>query len=71
MIQYPDVRIRAQAELDAVVGRDRLPKFEDKDKLPYIVAIVRETLRWRPVGPLGEWAGSEFTTKLAQARYDI
>jgi len=51
---YPDVMRKAQVELDAVVGRDRLPTFEDKDNLPYIRAILKETLRWRPVGPLGE-----------------
>ena len=53
MTLYPDVMRRAQAEIDAVVGRERVPTFDDKDKLPYIRAIVRETLRWRPVGPLG------------------
>ncbi|KAI0792996.1 cytochrome P450 [Irpex lacteus] len=52
MTLYPDVLRRAQAEIDAVVGRERVPTFEDKDNLPYIRAIVRETLRWRPVGPL-------------------
>ncbi|KAF8877442.1 cytochrome P450, partial [Infundibulicybe gibba] len=36
----------AQAELDATVGHDRLPAFADRDHLPYINAIVSETLRW-------------------------
>jgi cytochrome P450 len=54
MTLNPDVMKRAQTELDSVVGRSRLPTFEDKEKLPYIRAIVKETLRWRPVGPLGE-----------------
>lgn len=31
------------------------PGFEDRDNLPYIRAIVRETLRWRPPGPLGRY----------------
>ena len=44
---------KAQAELDAIVGRDRLPSFEDKEKLPYICAMVNEVLRWRPAAPLG------------------
>ncbi|KAG2134906.1 cytochrome P450 [Suillus bovinus] len=48
-----DVQKRAQAEIDSVVGRERLPTFEDKASLPYIEAIVRETLRWEPVVPLG------------------
>ncbi|RPD81420.1 cytochrome P450 [Lentinus tigrinus ALCF2SS1-7] len=53
MILHPEVQARAQAEIDAVVGRDRAPTFADRDRLPYIRACVRETLRWRTVGPLG------------------
>lgn len=50
---YPDVMKRAQAEIDKVVGRGRLPTFADRERLPYICAIVKEVLRWRPVGPIG------------------
>ncbi|KAH8990412.1 cytochrome P450 [Lactarius hatsudake] len=53
MVTYPEVQKRAQAELDAVVGRSRTPTFADFQHLPYIRAMVKETLRWRPVGPLG------------------
>lgn len=53
MTLYPDVQRKAQAALDAVVGPDRLPDFGDSDALPYIHAIVRETLRWHVVAPLG------------------
>ncbi|KAH9035789.1 cytochrome P450 [Lactarius pseudohatsudake] len=53
MVTYPEVQKRAQAELDAVVGRERTPTFADFQHLPYIRAMVKETLRWRPVGPLG------------------
>ncbi|KAK3950572.1 cytochrome P450 [Pseudoneurospora amorphoporcata] len=44
---------KAQAELDKVVGSDRLPTFEDMVSLPYVTAIVSETLRWRPITVLG------------------
>lgn len=50
---YPDVMKRAQAEINDVVGRERLPTFTDREKLPYIGAIVKEVLRWRPAGPMG------------------
>ncbi|KAG2356965.1 cytochrome P450 [Suillus spraguei] len=53
MVLYPDVQKRAQAEIDSVVGRDRLPTFEDRASLPYIDAVMRETFRWQPVAPLG------------------
>lgn len=55
MMHHPEVMRKAQAEIDAVVGRVRTPRFEDRDNLPYIRAIVRETLRWRPPGPLGRY----------------
>ncbi|KAK4233987.1 cytochrome P450 [Achaetomium macrosporum] len=44
---------RAQAELDRVVGSDRLPTFDDLAQLEYVRAVVAETLRWRPVAVLG------------------
>jgi cytochrome P450 len=53
MIAYPEVQRRAQVELDAVVGRDRLPTFDDAPRLPYVRAIVEEVNRWRPSAPLG------------------
>jgi cytochrome P450 len=53
MLAYPKTQARAQAELDAVVGRERLPTFADYPHLPYIRAMVKEVLRWKPVAPLG------------------
>ena len=45
---------KAQAEIDAVVGKDRLPTVDDRPLLPYLDAIFRETLRYSPVAPLCE-----------------
>ncbi|KIM75101.1 hypothetical protein PILCRDRAFT_99039 [Piloderma croceum F 1598] len=53
MVIFPDVQRKAQAELDEVVGRGQLPTFADYENLPYIRALVKETLRWRPVDPQG------------------
>ncbi|KAH9035792.1 cytochrome P450 [Lactarius pseudohatsudake] len=53
MVTYPEVQKRAQAELDAVVGRSRTPTFADFHDLPYIRAMVKEVLRWRSTGPVG------------------
>lgn len=53
MVLYPDVFKRAQAEIDDVVGHERMPNFEDQSSLPYVDAIIKEVLRWRPVIPLG------------------
>ena len=53
MALFPHVQKRAQAELDEVVGHERLPDFEDLQQLPYIRATILETLRWMPVLPFG------------------
>lgn len=53
MILYPDVARKAQAEIDAVVGQDRLPSFDDRERLPYINAVVLEVIRWHSVVPTG------------------
>ncbi|KAF9233348.1 cytochrome P450 [Melanogaster broomeanus] len=53
MVLYPEAQRRAQAEIDAVVGNDRLPTFEDRPSMPFLEATLRETLRWHPVAPLG------------------
>ncbi len=54
MSLYPDIQKKAHAELDAVVGNDRLPDLDDRDSLPYLNALIKESLRWFPVGPLGQ-----------------
>lgn len=53
MASYTAVQAKAQAELDTVVGPDRLPEFSDRSNLPYVNAIISELLRWQPVVPLG------------------
>ena len=55
MLQHPEVQERARAELDAIVGTNRLPNFDDRPNLPYIEAILMETLRMYPVVPLGKY----------------
>jgi hypothetical protein len=52
MLAYPETQARAHAELDTVIGRARLPTFADYPHLPYIRAMVKELLRWRPIVPI-------------------
>ena len=59
MSLYPDVLEKAHAELDTVVGPGRLPDFEDEDSLVYVNAIIKETLRWLVVLPLGAHSTTE------------
>ncbi|KAJ6481795.1 cytochrome P450 [Mycena sanguinolenta] len=49
MTMYPEVQKKAQAAIDQVIC-GRLPDFEDN--IPYLDAVLRELLRWRPVVPL-------------------
>ncbi len=50
---HPDVQEIASAELSRVVGDERSPTFNDEAELPYIRALVKETLRVRPVTNFG------------------
>ncbi|SPO07779.1 related to O-methylsterigmatocystin oxidoreductase [Cephalotrichum gorgonifer] len=53
MALYPEVMRKAQEEVDRVVGSGRMPGWEDEENLPYIRAMIKETLRWRPVNKFG------------------
>ena len=53
MVRNPDVVKQAQEEIDQGIGRDRMPTLEDRESLPYIDCILKETLRWNPPTPLG------------------
>lgn len=53
MALNPHIQDKAQAELDTILGPYTLPKLSDREKLPYTNAIVKESLRWYPVAPMG------------------
>ena len=53
MVMFPDIQQRAHAEIDLVIGPDRLPEFSDEGELPYITAIIKELLRWNVIQPIG------------------
>ncbi|EJT76779.1 hypothetical protein GGTG_06694 [Gaeumannomyces tritici R3-111a-1] len=58
MLKHPEAQRAAQAEIDRVVavgplGRRRLPTSADRAALPYVDAVVKETLRWWSVFPMG------------------
>jgi hypothetical protein len=48
MLSHPHILRRVREEMDAVVGDDRMPNFEDEGKLPYLAPCIMETLRRRP-----------------------
>ena len=52
LCQRPEVQRRLQAELDAVVGRQRPPALTDRQRLPYTEAVLLETQRLGDIAPL-------------------
>lgn len=52
MTLFPEAQKKAHYEIDEVIGRDRLPTLSDRQSLPYVNALVKEVLRWHPVGPM-------------------
>lgn len=53
LMANPSIRKQAVAEIDAVVGQDRLVQESDHANLPFLQAIVKETYRMHPPLPLG------------------
>lgn len=49
---HPDWQIVLQSELDAVVGKHRLPCLNDRDRLPNVNAALYEVLRMSCVVPI-------------------
>ena len=39
MVLYPEAVKKAQAELDAVIGKKRMPMLDDRSDLPYVTAF--------------------------------
>lgn len=52
LLRRPDALRAATAELDRVIGHGRWVTERDLPDLPYIDAVVKETMRLHPVGPL-------------------
>ncbi|KAK4479417.1 hypothetical protein RD792_014931 [Penstemon davidsonii] len=57
MILHPEIQSKAQNEIDTLIGNtNRNVVDSDLPNLPYLQAIVKETLRLHPPGPLLSWA---------------
>ncbi|CAE6486135.1 unnamed protein product [Rhizoctonia solani] len=48
-----EIASKVQAEIDAQIGRDRIPTLHDRSVLPYTDAVLQEVIRFYPVFPLG------------------
>ena len=65
LARYPEAQKSAHEELSRVIGDSRSPTFDDEADLPYIRAMVKETLRIRPVANIGSphYTTSDLTYK--------
>ncbi|CAN1322447.1 Cytochrome P450 93A3 [Linum perenne] len=52
LLNNVEILHKLQEELDSVVGKSRLVEESDITNLPYLQAVVKETLRLHPTGPL-------------------
>ncbi|KAJ2932181.1 hypothetical protein H1R20_g4891, partial [Candolleomyces eurysporus] len=52
MMVNPEAQRKAQAEVDSVVGSERLPSITDRSSMPYVRSVLTEVLRWNPPVPL-------------------
>ncbi|KAJ3864662.1 cytochrome P450 [Lentinula novae-zelandiae] len=52
MLMNPEIQAKAHLEIEQTLGPGNLPSFGDEASLPYITAIIRETMRHNPVAPL-------------------
>lgn len=53
ILVHPEWAKKAQKQIDECVGEDRSPVFTDLSNLPIVNAIIKETLRLRPIAPVG------------------
>ncbi|RPD52531.1 cytochrome P450 [Lentinus tigrinus ALCF2SS1-7] len=53
MALHPEKQRLAQEEIDRVIGSERLPTINDRSQLPYVNAVIKETMRWNPAVPMG------------------
>lgn len=55
MAIHPEIQKKAQEEMETVLAENRLPTLDDKERLPYLNAIIKEILRIHPPVPTGQF----------------
>jgi len=64
MATWPEIQEKVQKELDDVIGRERMPSYADKSRLPYTEAVVLEIHRYASIVALSIPHSPKFDTKL-------
>ncbi|XP_063043907.1 vitamin D 25-hydroxylase [Engraulis encrasicolus] len=53
MALYPNIQERVHKEIDSVLLNGRAPTLEDKQRMPFVEAVLHEVLRFCNIVPLG------------------
>ena len=60
MLPFSEVQNKAYLALVGAIGPDRHLEADEIGSIPYIHAVMREVLRWHPIGPLGRSIPTEW-----------
>jgi cytochrome P450 len=52
MANYPEMQNKMRQEIYSLIG-ERMPVQEDRNQCHYVNAFISETMRYRPIVPLG------------------
>ncbi|EMD34546.1 hypothetical protein CERSUDRAFT_116692 [Gelatoporia subvermispora B] len=69
LLKNPEAMRKLREEIDTMIG-DRVVSVKDVNKLPYLLAVMRETLRLSPSAP-GRGCGAIEDTTLVDGKYAI
>ncbi|CAN8015322.1 unnamed protein product, partial [Ixodes persulcatus] len=60
----PGLQNKIREEIDRVIGQQRMPAWEDRYNMPFTMACIWETYRWRTMNPIGIPRGCEEDTSI-------